>query len=62
MAQTDETVRTGRMALTARTDELGLVDRVILEKTGVFTAPDGSETEGGFGLAGTLPHATQVYI
>ncbi len=38
-------------------DELGLVDRVILEKTGVFTAPDGSETEGGFGLAGTLPHA-----
>ena len=36
-------------------DELGLTDRVILEKTGTFTAPDGTETEGGFGLAGTLP-------
>lgn len=36
-------------------DELGLTDRVLLEKTGTFTAPDGSEVEGGFGLAGTLP-------
>ena len=36
-------------------DELGLTDRVILEKTGTFTAPDGTQTDGGFGLAGTLP-------
>ena len=36
-------------------DELGLTGRVILEKTGTFTAPDGSEAEGGFGLAGDLP-------
>lgn len=36
-------------------DELGLTDRVILEKTGTFIAPDGAEAEGGFGLAGTLP-------
>lgn len=36
-------------------DELGLTDRVLLEKTGTFTAPDGTEVEGGFGLAGTLP-------
>ena len=36
-------------------DELGLTDRVILEKTGTFTAPDGTEAEGGFGLAGSLP-------
>ena len=36
-------------------DELSLTDRVILEKTGTFIAPDGAEAEGGFGLAGTLP-------
>ena len=36
-------------------DVLGLEDRVILEKTGTFTAPDGTLTEGGFGCAGTLP-------
>ena len=36
-------------------DLLGLADRVILEKTGTFTAPDGTQTEGGFGCAGTLP-------
>ena len=36
-------------------DELGLTDRVLLEKTGTFTTPDGTEVEGGFGLAGTLP-------
>ena len=36
-------------------DELGLTDRVILEKTGTFTSPDGTEAEGGFGLAGSLP-------
>ncbi len=36
-------------------DELGLSDRVILEKTGSFTAPDGSLAEGGFGCAGSLP-------
>lgn len=36
-------------------DLLGLEDRVILEKTGTFTAPDGREVEGGFGCAGTLP-------
>lgn len=36
-------------------DELGLSDRVILEKTGTFTAPDGTQVEGGFGCAGTLP-------
>ena len=36
-------------------DELGLAERVILEKTGSFTAPGGTEAEGGFGLAGTLP-------
>lgn len=35
-------------------DELGLDDRVILEKTGAFTAPDGTQQEGGFGCAGTL--------
>ena len=35
-------------------DELGLSDRVILEKTGTFTAPDGTQQEGGFGCAGTL--------
>jgi len=42
-------------------DELELEDRVLLEKTGVFTAPEWTEkagltVEGGFGLAGTLPH------
>ena len=36
-------------------DELGLSDRVILEKTGTFPAPDGSTADGGFGCAGTLP-------
>lgn len=36
-------------------DELHLSDRVILEKTGTFTAPDGTQVEGGFGCAGTLP-------
>lgn len=36
-------------------DELGLTGRVILEKTGLFTAPDGTQTEGGFGCAGELP-------
>lgn len=36
-------------------DELGLTGRVILEKTGVFTAPDGTVAEGGFGCAGDLP-------
>ena len=41
-------------------DELGLTDRVILEKTGTFTAPDGTEKEGGFGLAGTLPEAMKL--
>lgn len=36
-------------------DLLGLENRVILEKTGTFTAPDGSVIEGGFGCAGDLP-------
>ena len=36
-------------------DELRLSNRVILEKTGSFTAPDGSLKEGGFGCAGDLP-------
>ncbi len=36
-------------------DELGLSHRVILEKTGTFTAPDGTVAEGGFGCAGDLP-------
>jgi len=36
-------------------DELGLTDRVILEPTGTFTTPDGTQIEGGFGLAGKLP-------
>ena len=41
-------------------DELGLTERVILEKTGIFTAPDGSEAEGGFGLSGTLPEPMEL--
>ena len=41
-------------------DELGLTGRVILEKTGEFTAPDGTVMEGGFGLAGDLPSPMTV--
>ena len=35
-------------------DELGLTQRSLLEKTGVFCA-DGNEMDGGFGCSGTLP-------
>ena len=41
-------------------DELGLTGRVILEKTGLFTAPDGTQTEGGFGCAGELPEPVSL--
>ncbi|MGN1037838.1 MAG: Nif3-like dinuclear metal center hexameric protein, partial [Mailhella sp.] len=33
----------------------GLSERTLLEKTGSFTAEDGTVIEGGFGCAGTLP-------
>ena len=38
-------------------DELGLVNRCILEETGTFRTPDGREIKGGFGCAGDLPEA-----
>ena len=41
-------------------DELGLTGRVILEKTGLFTAPDGTQTEGGVGCAGELPEPVSL--
>lgn len=41
-------------------DLLGLTNRVLLEKTGTFTASDGSVVEGGFGCAGDLPEAVSL--
>lgn len=41
-------------------DELGLTGRVILEKTGEFTADDGSCAAGGFGCAGDLPEPMSI--